>query len=238
MKPKIGMLKWEAGLTPLGLIQLEKLKGNSTNPDSYPFDIWFESVPGACTETIITNPDPVIPKRMIEIGKKMIEEGVKAILTSCGFNAILQTELSEALEIPVFSSSLLQIPLISNIIGKNRKTAIITANSASLSEKHLQNCGARPDMDISIYGLEYAHEFNRIFQEPDQEVDLDVVADEVVGMAVKAREESDNLGAILLECTDLPPFAEKIREELDLPVFDIITLATHAAMSVGAYTPK
>ena len=103
-KAKIGLLRWEKGHVPMGLMQLEGLKGNSTNPESYPFEVDMRHVEGACTETIITHPSQEVCDRFIEIGKEMQAEGVKAITGSCGFNAIFQKQVSEALDIPVFLS--------------------------------------------------------------------------------------------------------------------------------------
>ena len=85
---KIAILKWESGFVPMGLMQLESLTGNSTNIDSYPFDVKFQEIEGANIETILLNPSQVILNRMIDVSKEMIKnEGVNAISTSCGFNA-------------------------------------------------------------------------------------------------------------------------------------------------------
>lgn len=87
-KPEIGILCWEAGQSPRGLVQLEALKGNSTNPDSYNFPVRFYRVKGANIHTILENPDKTVLARMIEAGKEMLRDGIKAVTTSCGFNAI------------------------------------------------------------------------------------------------------------------------------------------------------
>ena len=87
-KPKIAILRWEEGLVPQGLMQLEELPGNSTNPKSYPFPVRMIHVPGACVETVITHPSQELLENMISICKKLRdEEGILAISTSCGFNA-------------------------------------------------------------------------------------------------------------------------------------------------------
>ncbi|MBN1227018.1 MAG: aspartate/glutamate racemase family protein, partial [Deltaproteobacteria bacterium] len=89
----IGILCWEAGSSPRGLEQLESLVGNSVNPLSYDFPVVFRRVKGANIQTVLEDPDPEVLSRFIETGKAMISEGVKAITTSCGFNAIFQREL-------------------------------------------------------------------------------------------------------------------------------------------------
>ncbi len=73
-KPKIAILRWEEGLVPQGLMQLEELPGNSTNPKSYPFPVRMIHVPGACVETVNTHPSQELLENMISICKKLRDE--------------------------------------------------------------------------------------------------------------------------------------------------------------------
>ena len=129
-QPKIAILRWEEGLVPEGLMQLEALPGNSTNRNSYPFPVRLVHVPGACVETVITHPSEKLLEDMITICKKLQEEeGIRAIATSCGFNAIFQQKLAVATKMPIFSSALLQVPFVQNLIGRERTVAILTETS-------------------------------------------------------------------------------------------------------------
>ena len=92
--PKIAILRWESGFVPQGLMQLETMAGNSTNPASYPFPVRLVEVKGACVETVITHPSRELLQSMIAICRQLKEEGVQAVTTSCGFNAIFQKELA------------------------------------------------------------------------------------------------------------------------------------------------
>ena len=102
---KIGILCWETGHVPKGLMQLESLVGNSTNPASYDYPVRLKPVLGANVHTVLENPDRQVLARMIADAKDMAADGVLAITTSCGFNAIFQEELASALGLPVFTSS-------------------------------------------------------------------------------------------------------------------------------------
>lgn len=233
-EPKIAILRWESGHVPEGLMQLETMPGNSTNPASYPFPVMLVEVPGANVETVITNPSPKVLENMISITRRLAEEeGVRAVTTSCGFNAVFQTALAEAVDIPVFTSALLQVPFVQHMIGKNRTVAVITANKSSLSPAHMHACGITDDMNVLVLGLEEAKEWSKIFDQPDVKFDMDAVSEEIMGVARRAVAEHPEIGAIVLECTDLPPYASRMREELDLPVFDINSLVGHVAMSLS-----
>lgn len=231
-KAKIGILRWEEGHVPQGLMQLENLKGNSTNPDSYPFEIDMRHVKGACTETIITHPSKEVMNEMIKIGKEMEKDGVKAIVGSCGFNAIFQKEIANALDIPVFMSSLLQVPYVANIIGKDKTIAVMTAYGSRLTKEHLECCGIT-DEKIEILGLENCPEWNAIFDKEDEAVDMDLVEKEIMTTALEAVKKNPNIKAFVLECTDLPPFGPKIMEATGLPVFSINTLIGYMGIMLG-----
>ena len=113
---KIAILRWESGHVPQGLMQLEQLPGNSTNPASYPFPVKLVEVKGANTDTVILHPSQKLLEDMIQLAKELEKEGVPAITTSCGFNAIFQEALANAVDIPVFTSSLLQVPFAQALV--------------------------------------------------------------------------------------------------------------------------
>lgn len=225
--PKIGILCWEAGQVPRGLAQLETLVGNSTNPDSYAYPVRFNHVKGANIHTILEKPDRVVLGAMIAAAREMVAEGIQAITTSCGFNAIFQNELANAVDVPVFSSSLLQVPLVQKILGHDGEICIITAKRAALKPEHLAAVGIEQTDKIQIFGLEKCEQWGRIFSAPDEDLDVETVRTEVVGVALVAVKDHPAIRAFVLECTDLPPFAEEIRSRTGLPVFDFITMVNY-----------
>ena len=225
-KQRIGILCWEGGQVAKGLLQLETLVGNSTNPASYAFPIVRKQVKGANVHTILDNPDREVAKAMVAA------DGVKAITTSCGFNAVFQRELASALDVPVFTSSLLQVPFVQQIVGEKGEVAIITAHKAALKPGHLEAVGITKTEGLHVFGLEECPEWGKMFTDFDAELDLEKIKGEVVGVALEALRQYPGIRAYVLECTDLPPFSAEIREKTGLPVFDIITLAhaVHASL--------
>jgi Asp/Glu/hydantoin racemase len=221
--PLIGILCWEEGCSPRGLVQLEELPGNSTNPKTFDFPIKYSRVKGANIHTILENPCPKTLQTMISEARKMQEEGVKAITTSCGFNSIFQRELVDSVRIPVFTSSLMQIPMVQNMIGKQQAIGVITAKKSALSKQHLENAGVNKEASIQIQGLEDFTEWNKIFSSPNEDIDISKVESDVISCARSMVKLSD-IGAFVLECTDLPPFADAVRSATGRPVFDFVTL--------------
>lgn len=225
--PKIAILCWEKGQVPVGLQQLECLIGNSTNAASYRYAVRLHRVQGANVHTILEHPSQTVLGAMIADAKLMATEGIRAITTSCGFNAIFQRELAKAVGVPVITSSLLQVPFARQICGPVGDICILTANAAALSQKHLESVGIASMDGLQIIGLEQSLEWNRMFIEPDAEINLNLIEQEVLGTVLKAIDEHPGICAFVLECTDLPPYSTAIRQLTGLPVFDFITMVNY-----------
>ena len=88
-------------------------------------------------------------------------------------------------------------------------------------------------MHVEVIGLESAKEWSKIFDEPDEAFDMQKVQIEIVSAAEEAVRANPEIGAFVLECTDLPPFARKISETTGLPVFDFVSMMSHVAIALG-----
>jgi aspartate/glutamate racemase len=66
-----------------------------------------------------------------------------------------------------------------------------------------------------------------MFAEPDAEIGLAVIEQEVLGTALGALQKHPGIQAFVLGCTDLPPYSEAIRRRSGLPVFDFITMVNY-----------
>lgn len=231
-KYALGVLCWEAGSNPRGLEQLESLPGNSINPGSYSFPVLFRRVKGANIHTILEHPDKAVLGGMVQAAKEMILEGAKGITTSCGFNAIFQRELADALNVPVFTSSLLLVPFVQKTVGERGEVAIITAKKSALLPAHLEAAGITETSSLHVIGLEKCTEWNKIFTAPNEDIDIEKVREEVMAMGTETKTQHPEIQAFVLECTDLPPFAAELRRRTKLPVFDFITLVNlvHASL--------
>mgnify|MGYP002525368684 CR=1 FL=1 len=94
-----------------------KPPGHIKNPSALPFPLLYETMTGVTVPKLLDNPTSEMLEPIIAAAKRLESEGVRAITGSCGFLALFQKELSEAVSIPVFSSSLIQIPLAFQMTG-------------------------------------------------------------------------------------------------------------------------
>ena len=234
MSGKIAILRWESGKVPKGLMQMEAMIGNSTNRGSYPFPVELVEVKGANTETVIIHPSQELLEDMIALSQRLVREsGIKAITTSCGFNAIFQKQLAEAVDVPVFTSALLQVPFVQATIGASRSVCIVTANKGCLTDDHLKACGIDPGLNYYVIGLEESTEWNKIFDQPEETFDVEAVSADIISHVDQAVAAHPGTGAVVLECTDLPPYRRAIMAATGLPVFDFNTMMAHLATVVG-----
>ncbi|MBI1964442.1 MAG: hypothetical protein HYS37_13825 [Candidatus Rokubacteria bacterium] len=64
---------------------------------------------------------------------------------------------------------------------------------------------------------------------------MDLAREEHVRVARRLVAEHPDVGAIVLECTNMPPYAADVQRATGLPVFDIVSLVTllHGALAAG-----
>jgi len=160
----------------------------------------------------------------IEAAKKLEEEGVRAITANCGFIISYQDIIANSVNIPVFTSSLLQIPLIYKMLKKEQKIGIITADATSkgLGLKHLKASGAE-NIPVVIKGMENSEGFKAIRENRDT-LNANLLMKDLVSVSIEMTKNNSDVGAILLECTNMSPYSKAIQEKVNLPVFDIVTL--------------
>jgi Asp/Glu/hydantoin racemase len=184
-------------------------------------------VEGASVERLIQKQDPSLLQPFIDAGEDLIREGVRAITGDCGFMILFQEQLARAFPVPVFMSSLLQIPFIHRMLAPGEKVGIITADSRNLTDRHLRAAGVDESMPVKVAGMQEEKFFyDAIFAETGV-LDFDKVREEVVGVAGGLVKGDDQIKAILLECSDLPPYAAAVQEAVGLPVFDFTTMINY-----------
>lgn len=213
----------------IGVLCLEsyfpKPPGHIKNPSSLSFPTLYETVKGVTVPKLLNNPSPEMLQPFIEAAQRLEAEGVRAITGSCGFLALFQKELSEAVSVPVFASSLIQVPLAFQMTGAKAPVGILTAKAEALTDAHMRGVGAQ-DVPVEVMGLEDTKEFATVILRNERtNMDVSLVEEEVLAAAHALKAQSPDIRSIVLECTDLPPFAARIQSELKLPVFDIITLS-------------
>ncbi|MBW1954330.1 MAG: aspartate/glutamate racemase family protein [Deltaproteobacteria bacterium] len=211
----------------IGILLLETsvpfIPGDVANATTYPFPVRFQKVEGFTVARAIGK-DPSVLEAMIEAAEDLVAQGVRAVTGDCGFMAIHQNVLAEKIRIPVFLSSLLQIPFITGLFTDTGKVGIITADAGSLDSRLLKSIGIENPEKLVIVGLENQPHFYDFAIKETGVLDTDKVEKEVVAAARHLTTRNPDIRALLLECSLLPPYAAAVQEAVDLPVFDYITM--------------
>lgn len=223
----------------VGILMLDtrfpRIPGDMGNAATFPFPVRYQRVPGADPDLVVRRGAAALLPAFVAGARALASEGVGAITTNCGFLAKFQREMAAAVAVPVFTSSLLLVPLVHRLLPAGRRVGIMTVNGASLGPEHLQGAGITPDIPIAVAGLEGEKEFTRVLLDDEMELDVDAARAEHVAVARRLIAGHPDVGAIVLECTNMPPYTADVQRETGLPVFDIVSLVTmvHGALAAG-----
>lgn len=207
----------------LGVLMLDtgfrRFPGDIGAPESFSGPVLFERVPQATAKRIVGIADDGFLTPFIAAGERLVERGATAITTSCGFLIAYQVALAAELPVPVATSALLLIPALRQMLPPEKRVGILTFSGKSLSAAHLKAAGAAPDTPVT--GLPEGGAFQRaIFEEPGED-DFAGREAEAVAAAKTLLAAHADIGAIVLECTNLSPHREAIAAVAGCPAYDL-----------------
>jgi len=214
-----------------------KIPGHIRNRSTFDFPVRYQVIAGATAERLVTNADPSLLEPFIQAAKELEAAGVAAITGACGFLVIFQKELADSVDVPLYTSSLIQLPMVGRMIRRDQKVGLLVAKERSLTPRHLAAIGAE-SVPVAAVGMADQPEFREVMLEARRsELDVDRLEREV--LEVVEGLAGENLGALVIECTDLVPFAHKIQARLGVPVFDIVTLTdmVYRSLTRGPFSP-
>jgi hypothetical protein len=220
---------------PLGILMLEarfpRIPGDMGNGTTWPFPVLFRVVRGASPERVVLQGAKGLLPDFIAAAKELVDLGAEGLTTNCGFLSIFQEEIAEAVGVPVATSSLMQVPWVQAILPPGKRVGLVTVSSSSLTPAHLK--GANVPLDTPVVGTEGGREFFRVLIKGEkQDLDVDLAAQDVVDAGKGLVARHPEIGAIVLECTNMPPYAAALQAAIGLPVYDIYSMITwfHAGL--------
>ena len=212
--------------TPIGILMADtvsaRIPGDVGNGFTYDFPVRFYTVKGATAERIVQGVDEGLLDAFLDGARFLEAEGCQAITTSCSMIAF-QEQLASAVEIPVFTSSLIQASFAAQIIQPHKKVGILTDNARSLDPRCCVGYGLTEER-IAIQGLEETRAYYPAFYSGADRYVYEEVEADVLWAAGKLMKEHPDIGAIVCEGTGLSPFSPAVSRMAGLPTFDIVTL--------------
>ena len=226
---------------PLGILMLEarfpRIPGDMGNATTWPFPVLYRIVKGATPQSVVLKGAAGLLPAFLEAAAELVHHGAEAITTNCGFLSLFQEELAAHVKVPVATSALLQVPWVQATLPPGKRVGVITVSAASLTPRHLEAAGV--PLDTPFVGTEKGREFFRVLILGEKD-DMDVAKAEqdILDAGKSLMTSNPDIGAIVLECTNMPPYAAALREALGVPVHDIYSMITwfHAGLRPRRFT--
>jgi Asp/Glu/hydantoin racemase len=225
----------------LGILMLEarfpRIPGDMGNAGTWPFPVLYKVVAGATPERVVRERASGLLERFRDAAAELVRLGADGITTNCGFLSLLQRDLAAHAGVPVATSSLLQVPFIQRLLPPGRRVGVLTVSAQSLGAEHLTAAGADPA--TPVVGTDGGREFTRVMLGNEERLDVAAAERDVLaaGDALVARHA--DIGAVVLECTNMAPYSRALSERLRLPVFDIYAFVAwfHAGLVPRDFGP-
>ena len=210
----------------LGILMLDthfpRPVGDIGNPGTFAqggIDVRYLTVRGASPKRIVQQGDPALLAPFVAAANDMVRQGAHMVSTSCGFLALWQAQLAQAVPVPVVTSSLLACARV-------ERPGIVTISADSLGLPTLRAAGV-PD-GTPVQGVAPGCEFQRRILGNETELDLVQAREDVVQAACQLVRTYPGVGNIVLECTNMPPYRVAVTQATGRPVIDIVTVLRQA----------
>lgn len=207
------------------------IPGDVGNASTYKYPVVYRSASEVNLERLINQGDTSLTASVITVAQELEQLGVRTITSDCGYMLYFQKAVAQAVATPVALSSLLLLPLLERTLGEREKIGIICANKSRLTPELLQLAGVHDLNRLVLAGLEHCAAFRSPILDEEPLLDSELIEQEVTGTARALVASHPEVGALLLECSNLPPYAHAVQQAVERPVFDFITMLDmfHAA---------
>lgn len=214
---------------PLGILMLEarfpRIPGDMGNALTWPFPVLYRVVRGATPERVVLEGAAGLLPAFLDAAAELVDQGAEAITTNCGFLSLFQRELAAHVRVPVATSALMQVPWVQAVLPPGRRVGVITVSAGSLTPRHLEAAGV--SLDTPVEGTESGREFFRVLIRGEkQDMDVDLACADILEAGRRLVGGHPEVAAVVLECTNMPPYAAALREALGVPVYDVYSLVS------------
>lgn len=217
----------------IGILSLDtcfpRIPGDAGNVESYHMPARVRIVPGTGPHQIVRSgqPAPQVVAAFRAAAEALVAEGACLITSTCGFLISAQREVARGLPVPVLLSGLSLLPVVRQMTG-DAPVGVLTASARALGHDAIRAAGADPEA-VRIGGMDASHLFTATFLSPKDVQPRDfnraAMEVEVVAAARALVARAPEVAALVLECGNLPPYAEAIAHATGRPVFTILDAA-------------
>ena len=212
----------------VGILMLEtrfpRIPGDMGNAETWPFPVLYKVVPGASPRRVVCERAEGLLDEFLAAADELVRLGADGIATTCGFLSLYQREIAAHVGVPVATSSLMQVPFIERVLPLGKRVGVLTVSAAHLSVEHMRAAGADPE--TPVVGTDDGSEFSRVMINDEERLDVAAAERDILAAGDRLVASHEGIGAVLLECTNMVPYARALSQRLRLPVFSIYTFVT------------
>lgn len=219
----------------LGILMLEarfpRIPGDMGNATTWPFPVLYKVVRGASPERVVLQKASGLKQAFLDAAKELVDLGADGVTTNCGFLSLYQAEIAAHVGVPVATSSLMQAPFIQSVLPPGKRVGVLTISAKTLTPEHLQAAGVAAD--TPVVGTDEGREFTRAIIGNESSMDVAAAEQDILEAGAALVGANPGVGAVLLECTNMAPYARALSEHVARPVYDIYSFITwfHAGLS-------
>ncbi len=218
----------------LGILMLEtrfpRIPGDMGNAETWPFPVLYKVVAGASPARVVLRRAEGLLEAFAEGALELVRLGADGITSNCGFLSLYQAEIARRAGVPTALSSLMQVPWVERLLPPGKRCGVLTVSAKTLTAEHLSAAGCDPAAPVA--GTDGGREFSRVLIGDEPTLDVAAAEADILAAGAALLAAHRDIGAIVLECTNMAPYALALREATGLPVYDIYSFVAwfHAGL--------
>lgn len=219
----------------VGILMLEarfpRIPGDMGNATTWPFPVLYKVVTGASPQRVVRERAAGLLEPFLDAARELVRLGADGITSNCGFLSLFQEQIAAAAGVPVAISSMMQVPMVQRLLPPGRGVGILTISAATMTAEHLEKAGV--PAGTPIVGTDDGREFTRAIIGDEARMDVAAAEQDILDAGARLVRDNPGLGAIVLECTNMAPYARALSEHVGIPVYDIYTFVNwfHAGIA-------
>jgi Asp/Glu/hydantoin racemase len=219
----------------VGILMLEarfpRIPGDMGNATTWPFPVLYKVVAGASPQRVVRERAAGLLEPFLDAARELVRLGADGITSNCGFLSLFQDQIAAAAGVPVAISSMMQVPMVNRLLPPGRRAGILTISAATMPAEHLATAGV-PE-GTPVMGTDGGREFTRAIIGDEPELDVAAAERDILDAGAELVRRNPDVGAIVLECTNMAPYARALSEHVGMPVHDIYSFVTwfHAGIA-------
>jgi hypothetical protein len=213
----------------LGVLTLDtrfpRLPGDIGNPASFGVPVLTRVVRGAAPQHAVQSAEGQRAADLFTPFCRAMRDlermGAAAITTSCGFLVLMQERLQAHADVPVVTSSLTMLP---GLLERHRRVGVLTVSARHLGEEFLAAAGVPPSRmdDVVVEGVDEHGSFARTMLDNAEHFDFARARRDVVEAAQRLQARDREITDVVLECTNMPPYAARIQAATGLRCWSLL----------------